>query len=155
MFFGSYTYKVDAKGRVSVPAEYRDAIAGEPFHGVVCYPSFTEPALDGGGASLMDNFQSLIERLDPYGEDRDAFELAVMAEARRIPMDGDGRIVLPAEFIEFAGLEGRARFIGRGNRFQIWKPEAHDEVRELARAKARERRGLLRSVHSQSREAAE
>jgi MraZ protein len=45
MFMGTYTNKVDAKGRVSVPAEFRAVLAEEEQDGIICFPSFTDQCL--------------------------------------------------------------------------------------------------------------
>jgi len=155
-FVGAFINKIDAKGRVSVPADFRAAIAqsattGAGFDGVVCFPAFADAAIDGGGVDLLERIQDMIDDFDPYGEERDAFELAVMAETRKLAFDADGRITLPAELMEAAGLEGRAAFVGRGQRFQIWRPEAFAERRAQARARAKELRGLLASPRSRAR----
>ena len=144
-FVGAFVNKIDAQGRVSVPADFRAAVAGGGFDGVACFPAFTDQAIEGGGVDLLEDIQSMIEELDPYGDEREAFEFAVMSEARKLSFDSDGRITLPAEFMDLADLEGRAAFVGRGRRFQIWRPEAYADRRAEARARAKELRGLLSS----------
>ena len=147
-FIGRFVNKIDAKGRVSIPADFRAALNGQLFNGqayngLVCFPSITEAAIDAGGLDRLDEIQAMIDELDPYAEERAAFEISFMGEARRIGFDADGRIVLPAEFIEHAQLDGQAVVVGRGDKFQIWNPELYDEERARARALSRERRGLL------------
>jgi len=135
-FVGAHTNKIDAKGRVSTPADFRKALEGAPFHGVVCFPSFKGPMLDAGGLDLLDDLMAMIAELDPYDDDREAFELAVMGESRKLAFDGDGRIVLPQELRDYAGLDGQATFVGLGTSFQIWNPEAYAEKIGAARRRA-------------------
>lgn len=153
-FIGSHTNKIDAKGRVSTPADFRKALEGAPFHGVVCFPAFTGQVIDGGGLDLLDAMMEMIERLDPYGDDREEFELTVMGESRKLPFDGDGRIILPEEFRAYAGLDTHATFVGRGARFQIWNPDVYAETVARARPALREKRHLLHPPRPRS-EAAE
>ncbi|MEM8986840.1 MAG: division/cell wall cluster transcriptional repressor MraZ [Pseudomonadota bacterium] len=157
-FVGTFTNKIDAKGRVSVPAGFRAAAAGPGgFNGVSLYPAFTDAALEGGGRDLLDDVEAALDRLKLYGEEREAFEIAVLGEARELNFDADGRVTLPAEFLDHATLNGQATFVGRGRRFQIWAPEVYADKRAAARDKARELRELLDSPHARGngREAAE
>ena len=71
--------------------------------------------------------------------DGDGGTLDILMElAWSLSFDSEGRITLPSELLEHAGIEGRARFVGRGIRFQIWSPENHDVRRgaELERLRA-------------------
>jgi len=62
-----------------------------------------------------------------------------MAMARELPFDGDGRIVLPAQLAEAAGITDRAAFVGRGTRFQIWSPESFEQHQLAATERLRAR----------------
>ncbi|MEM1103131.1 MAG: division/cell wall cluster transcriptional repressor MraZ [Pseudomonadota bacterium] len=149
-FVGAFDNKIDAKGRVSVPADFRAAVAGASFDGVVAFPAFTGDAIEAGGLDRLQEIQAMIDGLDPYGDEREAFELAVMSQARKLAFDADGRITLPGELIDCAGLNGRAAFVGRGPYFQIWRPEAYAEKMAEAQARARELRGLLHTPNRQT-----
>ena len=67
-----------------------------------------------------------------------------LADGHRMPghlsedIDGDGRILVPEEFRDHAGLGETATFAGLGKSFQIWEPEAHAGRREASRAKIRD-----------------
>jgi len=135
--------KIDAKGRVSVPADFRKVLAGREFEGVYAFPSFTNPVIECGGEELLEDMKALIAELDPFDEDREAFELVVMGETKKLAFDANGRILLPDEFVEFAGLAGYAQFVGLGDRFQIWSPEAYAAKVRTARDRARANRAVL------------
>lgn len=142
-FVGTYVNRVDRKGRVSVPAEFRAALAEDAFPGVVCLPAFTHAALEGGGLDLLEQAEALIDGLDPYAPERDAFSIAILAEARKLTFDAEGRILLPEEFRAHAGITEQAAFAGLGGRFHIWEPSAFEAMRAEARQIALEKRGLL------------
>jgi MraZ protein len=59
------------------------------------------------------------------------------ATAVQLPFDGDGRIVLPKELLDFAGIEGSANFVGLGKKFQIWNPKTFKKRREDARTQVK------------------
>lgn len=141
-FIGAHTSRVDAKGRVSVPAAFRKALGDGAL---ICFPSFTGPVLDCGSEDLLDTLMGMIANLDFFDERREAFELSIMSESRRLPIDGDGRIKLPPALQDYAALQGQARFVGLGARFQIWRPEAHEEKLVSARKVALEHRDILKA----------
>lgn len=147
-FLSTFVNKVDRKGRVSVPAPFRAALAGDPYQGIIVYPSLTDAALDGFGRSMLEELNR--RRLDKTMADGD-FEQAllggdsvvdtIMALAHELPFDGEGRIVLPDSLAAAARITDRATFVGRGSRFQIWSPGAFEEHQRDALAALRARLG--------------
>ena len=146
MFLSTVTNKVDAKRRVSVPADFRTAVAGSGFDGIVVWRSFDGKYLEGGGMALMQDYQRSLDMLDPYDEGRIALERAIFAEARPLQFDTGGRISLPKDLHDYAGLNGHVTFVGLARRFEIWSPDALKDKDEHTRALAREHRHRLRPV---------
>ncbi|MHA6287227.1 division/cell wall cluster transcriptional repressor MraZ [Maricaulis sp. CAU 1757] len=144
MFLSTTSNGVDAKGRVSVPADFRAVVRGGPFDGIIVWPSFDGPYLEGGGQALLERYQALIEDMDPYDEARVAFERAIFGAARPLNFDANGRVTLPKEFIDHAGLDGKATFVGLGSRFEIWQPDAYEEHKSTAQSFARDNKRSLR-----------
>lgn len=136
LFTGTYVNKIDKKGRVSVPASFRPALT-QTFAGVVAYPSFTAHCIEGSGLDWLDRMMDKVESLPEFSQERDQLELLVFGRAKQIPFDGEGRIILPEDFIAEAGIGEQAAFVGKGRTFQIWEPEAfkvlQDEMQRLAR----------------------
>ena len=142
MFRGTYTNKVDSKGRVSVPAEIRAVLAEEGVGGLICYPAFTDPCLEAGGPAYFDKLHGFIDELDPYDELRDAFEVSIIADSVPLQFDKDGRITLTGVF-KHADIDDYVTFVGRGEKFQMWNPVIYEQRRAQARRLATENRGLL------------
>jgi MraZ protein len=144
VFLSTTTNGVDAKGRVSVPADFRAVVRGGPFDGVIVWPSFDGPYLEGGGQKLLDTIAESLEAMDPYDEDREALEHAIFGSAKPLSFDANGRVSLPKEFAEHAGIGNKAVFVGLSSRFQIWAPEAYEAHRAAARTRAKEKKHALR-----------
>lgn len=125
LFLGKSTNKVDRKGRVSVPSTFRNVIADPTFFGIVGFPSFTHPAIECGSMGWMESLNQNVGNYDLFSEDHDDLTTALFARSQQMAFDGDGRIVLPAEFREHAGITDHAVFVGRGDIFQIWSPSEH------------------------------
>jgi MraZ protein len=157
-FVSTFTNKLDAKGRVSVPAGFRDVLArdgaggAESGGGIYCYPSLDAPALDAGGEGLAKKIDALLEGLDAYSDERDQLSVALYGDVHILKIDGDGRIVLPEELRKHMGLNGgltgggaEIAFVGMGQKFQMWEPERFRAYRAEAREKVRDHRKLLQS----------
>jgi MraZ protein len=149
-FVSNYTNRLDAKGRVSVPAPFRAVLAKDGFEGVYCYPSLDAAALDCGGNRLLSTITSLLEGLDPYSDERDLLSTALYGASETLKLDQEGRIILSEGLRAHAGISGEVTFVGLGDKFQMWSPE-HFKVRfGEARERVRELRKLLGAKGQQS-----
>jgi MraZ protein len=138
-FVATYANRLDQKGRVSVPAPFRLVLTREGEAGVYCYPALDRPAIDGGGGRLKQEIAKRLSAFETFSEDHESLATAFYGESRVLKIDPDGRIVLPEEFREYAGIGDTAVFVGQDYKFQIWHPERF-AVRQ------REARAHLRSV---------
>ena len=128
-FFGTFTNKIDSKGRLSVPAPFRAVIQARGRTSVAIHPSLFEPCLEGAGTDRFEKLLSGVADGFVSTPGDEAAEL-IMEDLRELPFDGEGRIVLPAEFIAKASLKDQAAFVGRGWKFQIWEPAALGILRQ-------------------------
>jgi MraZ protein len=136
LFSSTFCNKVDRKGRVSVPAGFRAALAGQSFAGIVAFRSLKFPALDAGGYDRLEDIANRLDELAEFSDERDALA-SVLADAHELPFDSEGRIVLPQSLIEYAGIGEQVSFVGIGRSFQLWEPARYqghqDEMRERVR----------------------
>jgi MraZ protein len=149
-FVSTFTNKIDAKGRVSIPASFRavlehDGYRGSGPSGIYCYPSLDAPALDCGGERLAVKIDGLLAGLADYSDERDELSVALYGEVQILSIDGDGRIILPEELRAHAELSAQVTFVGLGDKFQIWQPERFTARRQIARDKVQQHRKLFSS----------
>jgi MraZ protein len=138
-FVSNYTSRLDAKGRVSIPASFRAVFARDGFEGLYCYPTLDRPALDAGGNALLKEIESLIARFLPYSEEREQLSAALYGTSEVLKIDGEGRAVLTERLKQHANIKDEITFVGLGHKFQIWEPgrfraelaEATEKVRAL------------------------
>jgi MraZ protein len=147
-FVSTFTNKIDAKGRVSIPAPFRavlerDGYKGGGAGGIYCYPSLDAPAIDAGGERLAQKIDRLLSGLPDYSDERDELSVALYGDVQVVAIDGDGRIVLPEGLRAHAGLQGTVTFVGLGDKFQIWEPERFLARRQRAREKVQDHRKLF------------
>ena len=121
-FLSHFTHRFDAKGRISIPAPFRQALARDGFEGVYAYPSLDAPALDCGGNALLSEIDALLGSMPPFSAARDAFATALLGTSEILRMDSEGRVVLDERTKAALGLGQEAVFVGQGHKFQIWEP---------------------------------
>ena len=137
VFLSTFTNKIDRKGRVSVPAPFRTAIERIGPPKVFVLRSFKYPCLEGWSEERVTQIVNAIDQYPVFSEEAEIYN-DLLAELRELSIDGDGRILVPEEFRDHAGLGETATFAGLGKSFQIWEPEAHAGRREASRAKIRD-----------------
>ena len=123
-FSGNYTHNIDPKGRVTIPAAYREALGdnftiglNNEFNAIALYP--------------VGKWQDMSEKLDRIPDN----DVKGMAYVRLIKafsftnqsLDGQGRVLLPAVLRQKAGMDKAIRFAGLGRYLEIW-----DEARFVA-----------------------
>lgn len=145
IFLSKYINKIDKKGRVSIPASYRLALAKERFNGIIVYPSFKNNCIEACSMSRLEELGRIIQNLDPYSDERDAFETIVLGEAVQLQFDNEGRVILPAYLTEQAGVSAQACFVGKGLVFEIWNPENFEQYLKSARKIAQGNRLVLKN----------
>jgi len=136
-FVSHHVLRLDAKGRVSVPASFRAVLARDGFDGLYCHPALDRPALDAGGKALLTEIEALIAGFSPYSEECEQFSLALFGTSETLKFDGEGRVVLTDAHKAHAGIKEAVVFVGLGHKFRIWEPgrfhaelaEATDKVR--------------------------
>ncbi len=133
LFLSTYVNKLDAKGRISVPASFRTSLSTQSFQGVVLFKSQNHPALEGFPMSFMEEISKRLDRFDLFSAEQDDLATTVFGESVQLPLDGDGRIVMPQGLMDYASLNGHAAFVGMGHKFQIWSPEALEARKDSAK----------------------
>lgn len=137
LFLSTYVNKIDKKGRVSVPARFRSVLSDKGLGSVIVFPSLNGDAIEACGMDVMETLLEKIGGFDPLSEDRDSFADTFMADSVELPIDGDGRIMLPRDMLDEVGIGSSCAFVGRGDSFQIWDPEKFTERRKSARSRMR------------------
>lgn len=127
VFLSSYLNGIDKKGRVSVPASFRHEMAAHARQQVVVYAA---PGTDKNGGYLYgwayDDFVKLaekIQKLPALSPVRQRLARAILAAARPLNFDDNGRISLPENLMQAAGITDTVMFAGEGEYFTLWTPE--------------------------------
>lgn len=129
MFRGRYQHTIDPKGRLSVPAKFRDAMA-QYGEALVVVPN--EHSLE---VHPLEEWQRMEEKLNTQSafarEVREISRLYV-SRAKDVILDGAGRILLPPDTRKQAGLEKEVTLVGGGRRmFEVWDRQRFDEYERM------------------------
>lgn len=131
-FRGKFTNGLDKKGRCSVPASFRARLAGDAL---VLRRSVSPDYryIEAWPVAQFDAVGSDTDPLTSLSPDQNADDYAYFVDVTEVTPDPDGRIILPRELIEFAGLKDEVAFLGRRNRFELWEPAAAERRIEEVR----------------------
>jgi MraZ protein len=122
---GTYIRSLDDKLRLAIPKPVRDSL-GYPSNSVF----YLAPGTDGSLALYSERaFSQLAERLDqtsPNRQETRAFSRLFYAQAQRVELDRQGRVRIPLELAQFAGLEREIVLLGVRDHLEIWNRRQWD-----------------------------
>jgi MraZ protein len=129
MFRGISQLNLDMKGRIAIPARYRDAL-------LECCRGQMVLTVDRDGCLLLYPFpewerieQTLMSRPNLHPRVRQLQRLLV-GHATECDLDGQGRLLLPPPLREYARLDKRVMLVGQGNKFELWDEDQWVQNRE-------------------------
>ncbi|GAN55126.1 division/cell wall cluster transcriptional repressor MraZ [Tanticharoenia sakaeratensis] len=140
VFLGTHQNRFDAKGRVSIPAAFRNALRAQAEPGaslVILRPSHLHPCIEAWPQAAFASLAQPLGEIDVFSDAHDDLAASLYADAYPIDSDKEGRIIVPDSLRAHAGLRDEVAFMGLGRTFQIWEPEAAARRREDARSRSR------------------
>ena len=146
-FVSHFTNRLDAKGRVSIPAPFRSVLARDGFEGLYVYPSLYAEALDCGGNALLSGDRRLMAPLQTYSRSG-THRATLQGQSEVLKLDGEGRVILTETLKVHAGIAAEVTLVGLGHKFQIWEPGRFRAHLEEARRRVRDHRKQLSSGHA-------
>ncbi|MDO1584506.1 division/cell wall cluster transcriptional repressor MraZ [Rhizobium oryzicola] len=132
-FLSNATNRIDAKGRVSVPAPFRAVLAERDIQELYCLQDMVYPAISVGGLDLLERYERQIALLDPFSPEANAMSLLVHGGGVFIRLDAEGRLMVSDFIRSFTGISTEVTFVGRSDHFQLWQPQAFHEAQAAAR----------------------
>ena len=127
MFRGRYQHTVDPKGRLSVPAKYRDALAQYDGHTLIVVPN---------GHSIevhpIEEWEQLEARINGqssmFNQEIRKLGRLYVSRAKDVELDGAGRILLPPDTRQAVGIQRDVTLVGVGRKFfEVWDRMRFDE----------------------------
>ena len=152
MFAGQYENKLDGKGRVSIPAQFRTEVldsqplspdangqlfvpqsavrssgAGDERHiFIYCSPRH-ENVLEGCDRAYLENISRAMARLEPASKEHEDLVDIYFARTTRLLIDENGRAMLGKALCDYANISKTCLFVGRNDVFEIWNPDKYNQ----------------------------
>lgn len=126
MFKGEYSHSIDTKGRVIVPAKFRELL-GDSF---VVTKGF-DGCLYGYDNEEWEQFEAKLSELPDLNKESRNMRRFFLSGAADCEVDKQGRILLPANLREYAALEKDVVIVGVAKRIEIWDKDRWNGVTEF------------------------
>ena len=127
MFRGSFTLTLDDKGRLALPARYRDRLLSENQGQLICTIDLHDPCLLLFPLAEWEEIEEKLQSLSSLNPQERRLQRILLGNATECVMDKSGRILLPAFLRQHAGLNKNIRLVGQLNKFEIWDEAAWQE----------------------------
>jgi len=128
-FKGQYEHSVDNKGRVSFPAKLRKALNPQAQERFTILRGL-EPCLYLYPEDEWLKVEEQLSRINSFTKEGRTVKRNFLRFAEDVSLDNQNRIPLPSTLMDWAGIDGKAIFIGSGERIEVWSPEKLEEVDE-------------------------
>ncbi|MGR3452478.1 division/cell wall cluster transcriptional repressor MraZ [Pseudooceanicola sp.] len=142
-FRGEHHLKMDSKGRVSIPAEFRRALEandpdwseGDNPRMYIHYGENLKGGLEVYTVKAQEEIEDIVLDMD-YGPERELSEDYFLTSTQEVKLDDTGRAVLPQMLRNKLALEDGMNILarGRGATFEMWNPDTHRAMREARTA---------------------
>ncbi len=126
MFFGTFNHAIDAKGRTSLPAKFREALAasGEPRIVLMQYPHWR--ALLAVPQSVWNELVKKVMQASPLDARWQRNVLKFVSSAHEVDLDVHGRVLVPPPLRAWAGLEKDVVWVGMGSTIHLYDKAAYE-----------------------------
>jgi len=138
MFRGSNSVTLDARGRMALPARFRQVVLEHCEGQVVITIDLHERCLLLYPLPEWEKIESGLQSLANIRPSTRAIQRLLIGHATDVQLDGHGRVLLPPTLREFAGLEKRLIVLGIGRKIEIWSEEHWHDREGNSRAMASE-----------------
>jgi MraZ protein len=124
MFRGANNVTLDAKGRLAVPTRYREQLSERSNGRLIATVDRADRCLLIYPLPEWEEIELKLRRLPSLNKAVKRLQRLMIGHAADIELDASGRILIPPNLREYAGLNKDAVLVGQGNHFELWD-EAH------------------------------
>ena len=128
MFRGHFVHNIDAKGRVSLPARFRDIVMAERGGQLVLLPAPFDPCLHLYPIEAWEEVERKIAELPAHDPHVRRFRRSYVSAAHECELDRAGRVLVPPHLREKADLTKDVLWAGTGRIIEVWSKARWDEA---------------------------
>lgn len=130
MFRGNNEINMDAKGRMAVPARYRDALSVGCENRLIATIDIQDNCLIIYPQPEWEKLEAQIAALPSFNPTTRKLQRLLIGYARELELDSNGRVLIPPELRKHAGLEKEVVLVGQSHRFELWSQDNWNASRE-------------------------
>jgi MraZ protein len=134
VFRGQFTHSIDSKGRISLPARFREQLAGESEGRCVLTPAPFDPCLHLYPLRAWEDFERKVSDLPSLDPHVVRFRRLYVSAAVECELDKSGRVLVPPPLREKAGLDHDAVWAGMGRLLELWSKTKWEEALRMTQA---------------------
>jgi len=146
MFRGQFSHSVDAKGRVSLPARFRDVLVADGDARFVLTPAVFDPCLHLYPMKAWEDFERKVSELPSLDATAIRFRRLYVSAAVECELDGSGRVLVPPHLREKILLEKDALWAGMGRTLELWAKASWDAALTMTSDEAASFRAALEQL---------
>ena len=124
MFRGIAEISIDSKGRLAIPAKYREVLAAQCCGQLVVTVDLVEACLRLYPLPIWQEIEQQLEKLPANDPNSRRVQRLLIGHASDVELDGSGRVLVPASLRKRAGLEKDVVLVGQGQKFELWSVSA-------------------------------
>ncbi|MBK1735596.1 cell division/cell wall cluster transcriptional repressor MraZ [Halorhodospira abdelmalekii] len=129
MFRGVSQLSLDAKGRLALPARFRDRLLGHCEGELVTTIDYRDRCLVLYPLPEWERIERKLIALPDLQEGAKRLKRLLIGHAQEMQVDGSGRVLVPQPLREYAGLSKRVVLIGQGNKLELWDEAVWEQQR--------------------------
>ena len=130
MFRGLAAINIDVKGRVTIPANYREKMLEQTDGELVLTIDTEERCLLLYPAPQWQQIEEQVGKLPSYHPASRRIQRLLIGHAHELDLDRHGRILLPPLLREYAGLDKTVILVGQGKKFELWSEQHWQSSRD-------------------------
>jgi MraZ protein len=130
MFFGSFKYNLDAKGRVSIPSKFRKNLNSEANETFVMTRGFNRCIFLYPADYWKNVILKRINQIDDFDDKENKFMRMMFELTSDDQLDSQSRLLIPKNLKEFAGIEKEVFILGANNKIELWNPDIYRQYIE-------------------------
>ncbi|EYF02394.1 division/cell wall cluster transcriptional repressor MraZ [Chondromyces apiculatus] len=136
MFRGHYEHAIDAKGRTSLPARFREVLAATNDLRLVITPALFDSCIHVYPMRAWEELEAKVAAMPQFDTNVVAFRRRYLSAAVECDLDKQGRILVPPSLREHAKLNASVLWAGMGKTAELWSQECWTAAQQMSEAEA-------------------
>ncbi len=129
MFYGSYTYSIDPKNRLSIPVKFRRNLNPESGDTFMMTRGIQQCVYVYPKDLWEKDVEPRIKNLDEFDTQQSSFMCLLLEYANEDVLDSQSRLLIPKALTDFAGIEKDVFILGVRNHLELWNPQVYQQFK--------------------------